>query len=76
MGSNFAEGVNVYDMCGMFAMWGPKALIRELNVTGEFLRRKHTKLCDVVQYPSNRGVGLVQNYTCNNLLAKMKISTM
>ena len=57
MGIFFAEGVNVYEMCSMFALWEPKALIRDSDVTGEFLRRKCTALRGVARYPSNRALG-------------------
>ena len=53
--TNVSEEVNVYEMCGMFVMWGSKALIRDSDVAGEFLRRKCTALCGVAHYPSNRG---------------------
>ena len=53
-GTNFAEGVNVYEMCGMFAMWGPKALILDSDVTPEVLHRKLTMLRGIERYLSKR----------------------
>ena len=34
MGSNYAEEVKMYEMCGMLVMWQPKALIHKSGVTG------------------------------------------